>query len=257
LKYVFPLIMAFTIIQIIGIGILVKYFKTYWLISGYNTMTDEQKQKVNIESLAGFIGNMCFIMAGITLLATIFFMMGQELLGGIALALFVPLSIFLIVKSQKYDGNTKNADGTMTTKAKLIVIGTTVFLILVTIGVSLSLYYGYQDSEITIDNGYIIIKGFYGEDIPINEIDNVYMEDYLPPITLKSNGSSIGNKKKGNFRLEGLGKAKLFVDTSRLQFIYIEWNEKLFIMNTDTHQETKELFEVIVLESDLLKSKIN
>jgi len=257
LKFVFPLIMGFSIIQIIGIGILIKYFKTYWLISGYNTMSDDKKQKVNIEGLASFIGNMCFVIAAIMILATIFIMMGYELLGGIAFALLVPFSIFLIIKSQKYDGNTRNADGTMTTKAKLIAVGITVFLILVTIGVSVSLYYSYQASEITIEDGYIIIEGFYGEDIPINEIDDLYIEETLPKITFKNNGSSIGNKKKGNFKLEGIGKAKLFVDTSKPPFIYIEWNEKLFIMNTDTRQETEALFEAIVAGDALLKSKTN
>ncbi|MGI6711900.1 MAG: DUF3784 domain-containing protein [Bacillota bacterium] len=118
MDFIFFISMGFTILLLVGLGIMVKYYKAYWLISGYNTMSKEKKDKVDIEELAKFTGNACFVMGALMLLATVMIMIGQEVLGGIIFASFLPLSIYIIFKSQKYDGNTKNPDGTMTKKNK-------------------------------------------------------------------------------------------------------------------------------------------
>jgi len=47
----------------ITIGILVKYAKMYFLISGYNTMSAEKKATYDIESLANLFKNVFFTMA--------------------------------------------------------------------------------------------------------------------------------------------------------------------------------------------------
>jgi hypothetical protein len=45
------------------IGILVKYGKMYSLIAGYNTMTQEEKDKYDIEGIATLMKNVMFGMA--------------------------------------------------------------------------------------------------------------------------------------------------------------------------------------------------
>ena len=242
MEFIFPISMGFSILLLVGIGIMVKYYKAYWLISGYNTMSKEKRKKVDIEGLANFTGNVCIIMGAMMLLATVMIMIGQEVLGGIIFTAFIPLSIYIIVKSQKYDSNTKNPDGTMTKKSKLIVGGISAFLLLTTIGIGVLLYYSNKPPVYVIENDYFKIQGLYGEKIPFEEINEISLEDSLPKVISKNNGSSLGVKKKGHFSLESLGKAKLFLDTSKPPFIYLERNNKLVILNCDESEETEKLF---------------
>jgi len=52
----------------IFLGILVKYGKMYFLIAGYNTMSEKEKSRYNIKKLGNLFGNVMFAMAGIVLL---------------------------------------------------------------------------------------------------------------------------------------------------------------------------------------------
>ena len=45
------------------IGVLIKYFKLYNLIAGYNTMSKEKKATYNIEQIATLFRNVFFTMA--------------------------------------------------------------------------------------------------------------------------------------------------------------------------------------------------
>jgi hypothetical protein len=45
------------------LGILIKYGKMYFLIAGYNTMSKEEKDKINIEGIATLFRNVMFGMA--------------------------------------------------------------------------------------------------------------------------------------------------------------------------------------------------
>lgn len=50
-------------IVFILLGILIKYGKMYSLIAGYNTMTKQEKEKYDIESIATLMKNVMFGMA--------------------------------------------------------------------------------------------------------------------------------------------------------------------------------------------------
>lgn len=53
----------------IVLGILIKYGKMYFLIAGYNTMTQEEKAKYDIEGIATVFRNAMFGMAALLVMA--------------------------------------------------------------------------------------------------------------------------------------------------------------------------------------------
>ena len=55
--------MILTAIIFIIIGILIKYGKMYFLIAGYNTMTKEEQEKVDIVGISNVFRNAMFGMA--------------------------------------------------------------------------------------------------------------------------------------------------------------------------------------------------
>lgn len=237
-----------TVLILIIPGVLVKHFKTYWLISGYNTMSKEKKKNVDIEGLSKLVGNFCFGLAALILIAGVLMMAGKSLAAGIASALIVPASIYMLITAQKYDGNTRNPDGTMNTKTKVIIGSISAFLVITLIGVGVLIYQSNKPSEFVVADGYLEIKGMYGEKINVKDIEEVVLKDSLPEITYKSNGSALGNKMKGNFKLKDIGDAKLFLDTSKPPFIYVVRNGKTIILNCDSAEETTELFDLLIKE---------
>ena len=248
MKYMFPSILLFTVLILVIPGVLVKYYKVYWLISGYNTMSREKKEKVDIEGLSGFIGNVCFAMAAIIICAGAAAAAGKTALAGVVFALLVPVSIYMLVKAQKYDGNTRNPDGTMNNKTKLVIGAVSSFLIITLIGVVLLLFQSSKPSGFKISDGQLVIKGLYGQSINMKDIKRIELLQSLPEITYKINGSALGDKLKGSFRLKDLGEASLFVNKSRPPFIFIDKDPKPVILNCDDAEETKALYGALTVQ---------
>ncbi|MFA5536035.1 MAG: DUF3784 domain-containing protein [Bacillota bacterium] len=246
--YIFLGIMLFSVALIVGLGIAVKHFQAYWLISGYNTMSRERKAKVNVVGLANFTGNMCYIMGAIMALATILIMLGQETWGFIAFGLFVPLTIYIVIKSQQFDSNAKNRDGSLTAKSKGTILAISALMVITFLGIGILLYFSSQPNNITISQQQLIISGFYGEKIPLSTIEELTLQEDLPKILMRTNGSTIGTKNKGYYKLEGIERAKLFLDTSKPPFIFLHHDGQLVIFNYDKPEETKAFYEKLMAE---------
>lgn len=60
----------------IVLGILIKYGKMYFLIAGYNTMSKEERDKVDIKKLADLFKNTMF---GMAILIIIGYLIAKEL----------------------------------------------------------------------------------------------------------------------------------------------------------------------------------
>lgn len=60
--------MLLTALLFIVLGILIKYFKMYNLIAGYNTMSADKKATYDIKKIAALFGNVFFYMALIIIL---------------------------------------------------------------------------------------------------------------------------------------------------------------------------------------------
>lgn len=243
MKLIPTLITLLPVILLVLVGWAIKYKRAYWLISGYNTMSVEKKKNVDVESLGRFMGNACFVMAGIIFTALLFGMMGSGLVFGMVFALLMPTAIFIIIRAQKFDNNTRDADGKMKTSAKIMVGSIVGFLLIVSIGISILLFKSSQAAEYTIDNGILSISGMYGQEIQLSDINNMELSEKLPEILFKTNGSALGSKYKGHFNLEGINNAMLYIDTSKPPFIFIEKNSgTLVILNCNDADETRMFF---------------
>lgn len=242
MDYLFLGIMGFSILLMVGLGIAVKYYRAYWLIAGYNTMSKADQAQVDVESLGNFTGNTTFIMAGLMAIATVLIMMGYEIGGMIAFGTMIPLSIYMVVKSQQYNKNTRRADGTMTKKGKILVWSFVGLMVATFVGVGVLIYYSALPPQFTFAQDHLAISGMYGEKIPYQQIEELILAEELPKILARNNGASLGTTKKGYFKLEGINRAKLLLDTSRPPFIFLTKEGKKIIFNGDRREDTEKLF---------------
>ena len=116
-------------------------------------------------------------------------------------------------------------------------------LILVITGVCILLYFSNKPTEYTLQNGFLNISGMYGQDIPLYEINSLEMKETMPKVLLKTNGSALRNIYKGYFKIEYLGKTKLFLDVSKPPFIFLWCKTQIIILNCNDREKTKMFYE--------------
>lgn len=223
---------------LILLGVLIRFGKWYWLIAGYNTMTKEQKQNVDVEGLARLLGNFLFGLAGLFLLNALLIRLKWVGGAGIITVLIFPAVMLLLVRAQKYDRNTQTPAGTMKANTKVVLS-----LVAITgIGIMGMMFYSAKPAEVVVKQQALEIKGVYGMTIPLAEITQTTLTDELPKIKWRTNGFSDGKNLKGNFRLEGIGAAKLYVVVDTPPYIHLITKTSNIYINNPEPEKTRAVF---------------
>jgi hypothetical protein len=87
------------------IGYLIKNKHQYWLVSGYNVMSADDKKEVDIEKLSVFAGNMSFVIAGILCLGNLFAYLRLQTLSAALYFIMVFVVGYLLFKSHRFNKN--------------------------------------------------------------------------------------------------------------------------------------------------------
>lgn len=223
-------------LSLILLGFLVKRFPD--LIAGYNTMSVEQKAKVDIVGLSSHMRNSMIVM-GLSLIVfsrlyQVFDLPINRVIGVMAIILLGTL--YMVIRAQSF---TNKVEGRKSSKKPILI--TVIILITTTVLVVILIAYGSRSTEFSVQGNQLEINGMYGMTTTIQKVEQI---EALPPILMKTNGFAMGATKKGNFKLEGLGKCKLYLESSTGPFIYLETTDatKVFI-NTKSNTETEKLFD--------------
>ena len=225
---------------IVVMGFLVKRFPN--LIAGYNTMSPERKEKVDINRLSNWMSN-CLVFMGILMIGGpyLFNYLGLEgLANNIILVATLGVFPFLILNAQRYDRNTSNKR-----KTYLINIG---ILLLIGAFVGGILTYGTYPPTVELNKRTLVISGMYGIS---RELTSVELTQNLPEITMRTNGFYFNEVSKGDFKMENGGTVKLFLQSKNGPFIMAQsiGNVPIFI-NRGTTEETEQLFEKLKSRMD-------
>lgn len=207
--------------------------KWYFLISGYNTLSKADKQKVDVEGLAKEIAKFTYV------LGALFIVVGTLDLFDVSnfmlplLIVVILLSLLMVARTQKY---MKNVSKKSKRFASLIVIVTIVI-------VGILMVMDLQEPNVEIHKNELTIHGMYGDTFALSTIENVELVEELPEIDLRTNGSALGSHLKGHFRFVDKTKAVLFVDTNYPPFVKFEVNGKIYYFNQKDANETKDFYE--------------
>ncbi|MCE7067307.1 DUF3784 domain-containing protein [Dyadobacter sp. CY326] len=197
-----------------SLGFLVTPGNAKYILSGYNTMSEADRAKMDITSYIRFFRKF-HIFLGATLLAGFFIMklINNNWAGAFIIIYPILAYVFLVAKgSTFYRGTTGQRSATYVIMAILIVI---------TAGVSLQLYSSLQNSELILTANELEIKGIYGLKLNKTDISKVELVPALPPISYKSNGFAAGDFAKGAFVTKDGRSVKLFVNKKTNPFLFI------------------------------------
>lgn len=218
-----------------GIGI--KYFKWYFLIAGYNTMSKDQKNNVDTVGLGKLMGNFLILMAILIIGGGVADEYGYKLLSMMILLLIVPITIAIVFLAQKYDHNKNTKSRKLEMK---VFIG---FMTITIIAVSFLLIYGSKEAKVEIMEDRIVISGIYGTMVKKENITEITLEDSIPRVLNKVNGFNMGYVLRGVFTVEGMGSGSVYIHENKSPYIVIKVENKFFIINYKDSNKTRELYE--------------
>ena len=224
------------IVLFLIMGIAIGQFKWYWLISGYNTASKEEKANVEIEQVAKHITRMSYIIVALNLIAFIlgfFIKVSMELIMVLTVAIAIGYAIYI----QRFDHNKRSKAEIIAT---LILIITILFVVIGPL-----FYMGFKANDVTInENNSISISGMYKTTITSEDIKDIELVDNLPKIVLRSNGFAVGKTLKGYFRDEDNSKIKLYIENSEEgPFIKIDLEKSDIYINYKDKEETLSVYD--------------
>lgn len=226
------MIIAITFLSLIFIGIafLVTENNAKYSLSGYNTMSEEERQKFNIKSYIAYFKNF-HIFLGIStfIIGSILFYYINPDWSGIFIATYPIFTyIYFIWKGNKFSKiNDKKQ------KQKTIIAMLFMFAVLITI--LAMFFYSLQDNQIEINDNFVKIKGDYGMELKTHEIKSIELANELPEIVIKTNGFALQTIKKGNFKTKNGENVKLFINSAEKPIIFIttNTNQKIYYSSLD------------------------
>lgn len=219
------------------------------MINPYGNMSPERKALVDINGLKWWTAIILTVTGGLLLFTVLlsFLKIIDENTSGILLTVIgLAMIIPLFIAMRRFNGFGRDREGVLTPEQKkkkyskltwVIVALSTVFVVVV-------LLLANKSQSIEVGEETISISGMYGRDIPLSEIVSVELLEELPPVAMRTNGSSTGKYNKGHFRLKNGEDCLLFI-RNQAPYIELRTTGHLYYINGDTKEETLEVLSKI------------
>lgn len=224
---------------IFGWAILKK--KAYWLISGFNNRSEDEKQQLIDNGYPQKTGLWLILTAigMIVLLPLSFtsFPFRFEIQFGFILVCSLGGMIYL----SKYEILKK--------RKRSYIISSSLFVIIFAFIITLFVY-GEQKGELILKETSFEITGMYGDKWNYSDIKKVELLHKMPNVTWKQNGFGTDRIAKGRFKVEGYGSSLLFIKKNQSpQVLYIEVNDEKIFINGKNSTEVKDWYELFQKKS--------
>lgn len=224
-------------ILFVATGFMVTEKNAKFLLSGYNTMSEEDRKKVDIKAYLTYFKNFhIFLGISFLVLGSGLIYLISENAGGIFLAVYPILAyIYFISASSKYSSGLS----TKWNKTGILVLSGTLVLVVGLLG------YGFKENKLTINSNEIELSGSYGEKIAQSEIESIELISQLPEISLKINGFALGTINKGYFKTKNGEIVKLILDSDNKPIILFTKTDGKKVYYSSKNTPNKEFVDEI------------
>ena len=181
------------------LGVVIKYFKAYFLIAGYNTASKEEQQYMADQGIGDYVGRQLMIIAAAPLIGLILKRVG--FLWGIeaGIFLFIILVFSSVIAARRFSpppsfyssGEVKGKASN--NKATLIALAISTVVL---IGVFGLIFWIAQPTKFILQQNELRITGAYGTVIPYSDIKNVELINTIPELERRTNGLSMVRSTK-------------------------------------------------------------
>ncbi|QED46696.1 DUF3784 domain-containing protein [Cytobacillus dafuensis] len=230
-------LIATIIIMILIFGLLgwaIRYKKAYFLISGFESRSEEEKQELIENGLPQKTGGLLLLTAAVMLLllpllCTPFKYAIEFQFGG--------MLVFLmggVIYLSKYEVPRK--------RKRSYMISISLFIAVVGSITALTLY-SYQGYQLIVKEEQFEITGMYGDEWRIKDIKKVELMETMPQVKAKTNGVGLPTLSKGHFKVKDYGSSLLFIQKEASPYIYIELEDRKIFINDKNSNKTREWFQ--------------
>lgn len=225
----------------IGMAFLVTTNNAKYLLSGYNTMSEAEREKVDINAYIPYFKKF-HLFLGISFIALgllLHYAIGATA-SGIFMGVYPILAyVYFIWESNKFwKGSSKKWN-----KIGIYILVGTLILVVALFAM------GFKENHLIITGDSIQFQGSYGETISPSEIKSVTLVNELPKITSKANGFAIGNIRKGYFKTSAGEQVKLILNSDSKNYLLVTKvnGEKIYFSakekpSNEVYKELKQAF---------------
>ena len=233
-------LLAITFISLlfVGIGFTITEKNAPYLLAGYNTMSKEEQELVDLKGLLIFFKKFHVVLGASQAIIgyTLYLLDFKESLSLFLGTYSIVGYIYFIIRSAHFKSN-KNENWK-------IYLGVVV-LSLCLIGILGTFYYSSLDNKLTLEKNQLVISGMYGEKISLDNIESIQLDEGLPTITKRTNGFSTNTHQKGYFKTEENKLVKLIINKQKIQFIFIDKKKGKDIYYNNTDKNLNEIFSAL------------
>ncbi|MFV5692379.1 DUF3784 domain-containing protein [Flavobacterium sp. LT1R49] len=232
----------------VAIGFIVTENNAKYLLSGYNTMSEEERKKVDIKAYIPYFRKFhIFLSVSFFLFGTLLTYLIHENAGGIFVGVYPILAyIYFICTSSKYFTGVP----TKGNKIGVFILIVTLILIIGFLGRDI------KEDKLIFNSKAIEFKGSYGEVLPQTAIKSIELVDEKPKITRRTNGFSLGTIQKGYFKTDKDEIIKLILNADNKPYLLLtKSNGKKIYYSAKEESNEKLLNEIKKTLPDILYKK--
>lgn len=221
----------------IAIAFIVNENNAKYLLSGYNTMSEIERQNFDIASYIPYFRNF-HIFLGVTLLIisiTVLYFVNSDWCGLFLGTYPILAYVFFIWKSNQFVKNKSNKQNIITYIAMSV-------MFLLSVVIIYEFKNGLKDNQILIGDKTIEITGEYGTEINVSDIKSIELLPKLPEISSKTNGFALETIKKGYFRTVNNENVKLLINSNKTPIIVLITNDNKKIYYSSKDKSNEEIY---------------
>lgn len=200
---------------LLSLGFIVTPGNAKYLLSGYNTMSEADRAKMDIVSYVKFF-NRFHIFLGISELAGVLILNAFNPNWATVFMVMYPLLAYvymIAVGNRYYTGTSGQRVGTYIVMAIILVV---------VVGVGYLMFTGMRNSEIFLTSRALEIKGLSGMKIARDDVTEFIVTDSLPDISSKANGFAGGEFAKGAFKTDDGRIVRLYINKKSHPYLLIK-----------------------------------
>jgi len=222
------------------IGRIVTQKNAKYLLSGYNTMSQNEKLDIEIKSYVTFFKLFHYKIGILIIICGILSYFVYPPLGALMMIVIIFSGYsFFIWRAQQFQSKNSNYQ---IFSNKLVIL----FLMGVQISFMVLFYKGLKDVSVMYDATKITILGMPKCTIFLENIAEVKLIDTLPSLLHKTKGFAVGSIFKGIFIVKKYGKVNLQITDMSAPFLYLSTKDKDKFIISFKRQNENEIFHNII-----------
>ena len=121
-------------------------------------------------------------------------------------------------------------------------------MILLFAGIALCIWSMSRPNSIEVTSEELVIGGSYRHTVRLDEIESCELLEQMPKIRIRTNGIGMGKIQIGHFRVDGIGKCRLYLDLRYPPFVHVTtFSGEHIFFNTKDPELTGKLYDELSL----------